>query len=79
MRSRLHLLQRQIIKLHGNDSALAKAVGSDRKGKASVLAYIVAIPLALLGYSWIAGGLLVLVALIWFIPNRRIEQALERQ
>lgn len=44
-----------------------------------MLAYIVAIPLALLGYSWIAGGLLVLVALIWFIPNRRIEQALERQ
>jgi uncharacterized membrane protein len=70
------LLQAQIIKLHGRDSALASAVGGARKEKISVAVYVVAIPLALLGYSWIAGALLVAVALIWFIPDRRIEHAM---
>jgi len=70
------LLQRQIIKLHGNASTLATAVGADRKGKISLAAYVLAIPLALVGYSLIAGALLILVALIWFIPDRRIEQVL---
>ena len=58
------LLQGQIIKLHGRDSALASAVGGARKEKISVAVYVLAIPLALLGYSWIAGALLVAVALI---------------
>ena len=70
------LLQGQIIKLHGRDSALASAVGGARKEKISVAVYVLAIPLALLGYSWIAGALLVAVALIWFIPDRRIEHAM---
>ncbi len=72
------ILQGQIIALHGEESVLAKAVGGDVKGKASLAAYVAAIPLALSGYSWIAGGLLIAVALIWFVPDRRIEQVLER-
>ena len=73
------ILQVQIIKLHGKASTLATAVGAGRKEKISLGAYLAAIPIALAGYPWIAGGLLILVALIWFIPDRRIEQVLERQ
>ena len=69
-------LQRQIITLHGNESVLAQAVGGDTKGKVSLGAYVVAIPMALLGYPWLAGFLLMAVTLIWFIPDRRIEKAL---
>ncbi len=69
-------LQRQIIALHGKDSLLANAIGGDTKGKVSLAAYLIAIPMALLGYSWMAGALLVAVTLIWFIPDRRIEKAL---
>ena len=70
------ILQGQIIKLHGTDSALAQAVGSDIKGKISVATYVVSIPLALLGYSWLAGALLLMVALIWFLPDPRIEKTM---
>jgi uncharacterized membrane protein len=72
------LLQAQIIRLHGGESALAQAVGRDTQGKISLAAYLVAIPLALLGYAWLAGALLIAVALIWFIPDRRIERILGR-
>ena len=71
------VLQNRIIKLHGGDSALAQAVGSDTKGKISLFAYIAAIPIALLGWSWLAGALLIAVALMWFIPDRRIAKVLE--
>ncbi len=70
-------LQQQIISLHGNESPLANAIGGDNKGKASLTAYLIAIPLAFLGYSWLAGALLILVTLMWFIPDRRIEKALD--
>jgi uncharacterized membrane protein len=70
------ILQAQIIKLHGNESVLARAVGSDIKGKTSVVTYLISIPLALLGYSWFAIALLIAVSLIWFIPDRRIEKVL---
>ena len=69
-------LQRQIIALHGNDSLLANAIGGDTKGKVSLVAYLIAISMALFGYSWVAGALLVAVTLIWFIPDQRIEKAL---
>ena len=69
------LLQRQIIALHGNESVLARAIGGDTKGKISLAAYLLAMTLALLGYSWVAGSLLIMVALIWFIPDQRIEKA----
>ncbi len=70
------VLQTQIIKVHGEESVLAKAVGGDIKGKVSLVAYVAAIPLALLGYPWLAEGLLIAVALIWFVPDRRIEKVL---
>ena len=72
-------LQNRIIKSHGDRSTLAIAVGADRKGNVSLAAYGVAIPLALFGYSWIAGALLVFVALIWFIPDPRIERVIEKK
>ena len=60
---------------HGHDSALAKALGRDVKGKASVLIYAVAIPTAFAS-AWLAWGLYVVVALIWLVPDRRIERVL---
>jgi hypothetical protein len=53
----------------------AKAVGKDLKGNISPVIYAVAIPLAFLNL-WIAGSLYILVALIWLIPDRRIERVL---
>lgn len=69
------LLVRVLIAQHGEDSALARAIGSDRKGKLSLLIYAGAIPVALVS-PMLACALYVLVALIWFIPDRRIESAL---
>ena len=71
------LLQYRIIALHGKDSILAHAVGDDYKGKVSLVTYIIAIAMALLGYAWVAGALMVVVALIWFIPDQRIERVLK--
>ena len=65
------VLLRCIIALHGDDSALAKAVGEDRKGKFSLLFYLLAIPLAFVN-QWIAGGWYVPVALIWLVPDRGV-------
>jgi uncharacterized membrane protein len=73
------LLQRQIVRLHGNESQLAKALGADFKGKVSLAAYVISIPLALMSYGWLAGALLIAVALIWFIPDRRIEKQLNHE
>ncbi|MDP1863719.1 MAG: TMEM175 family protein [Thiobacillus sp.] len=69
------VLQRAIISSQGSHSLLAKAVGRDIKGKLSPLLYALAIPLAFLE-QWIAGGLYVLVALMWLVPDRRIERQL---
>lgn len=70
------ILQRHIIRLHGKDSVLAQAVDSDTKGKISPMVDIAGVPVALLGYIWAAGALLIAVALIWFIPDSRIERKL---
>ncbi|MDB5959952.1 MAG: hypothetical protein JWP59_1246 [Massilia sp.] len=70
------LLQAQIIRTHGDDAVLANAVGNDTKGKVSLAGYVVSIPLALLGYGWIAGAVLIAIALLWLIPDRRIENNL---
>ena len=70
------VLQQTIIKHHGQGSVLATAVGGDRKGKISLASYVLSIPLALLGYPWLAGALLIAVALMWFVPDRRIERRL---
>ncbi len=66
------LLELAIIKCNGPDSKLARAVGSDRKGKVSLSIYVLSIPMAYVRPG-IALALYVLVALIWFIPDRRIE------
>lgn len=68
-----YVLSRTLIRLHGKESALAKAVGSDFKGKFSVVAYALAIPLAFVN-RWVALGLYILVAVTWLIPDRRIEK-----
>lgn len=69
------ILQRQIVFEQGRDSLLATALGSDFKGKLSPVVYLIAIPLAFV-HQWIAGGLYVLVALMWLVPDRRIERVL---
>jgi len=70
-----YLLQRAIIAHQGPGSLLAEAVGFDWKGKLSPVLYFAAIPLAFVN-SWIAIGLYAFVALLWLIPDRRIERAL---
>jgi len=72
------ILQRRIIRVQGDDSLLARAVGGDLKGRISPLLYITAIPLAFVS-RWIAGALYVTVALWWLVPDRRIERALAEQ
>jgi uncharacterized membrane protein len=69
------LLQRTIIARHGPESTLASAVGRDTKGLLSLTLYAASIPLAFVS-TWLADALFVLVALIWFIPDRRIARAL---
>jgi len=71
-----YILERTLIAHHGPDSALARAMGSDFKGIASVVIYAVAIVLAFVN-PWIACALYVLVAGLWFIPDRRIENTVD--
>jgi len=70
-----YILQRAIISQQGHDSLLAEAIGSDWKGKLSLVLYIASIPLAFVS-PWIANGLFILLASLWFIPDRRIERAI---
>jgi uncharacterized membrane protein len=71
------LLQRAIMAKQGEESLLAFAVGRDWKGKLSPILYVIAIPSAFL-HQAIAGGIYVFVALMWLVPDRRIERALEQ-
>ena len=73
-----YILQRAIIAQQGRDSLVASAMGSDWKGKLSPVLYLAAIPLAFVS-PWIASGLYVFVALLWLIPDRRIERKLENR
>lgn len=70
-----YILERCIIVTEGANSVLGRAVGQDRKGILSIICYATAIPFAFFAYR-VAVGLYVLVALIWLIPDRRIERAL---
>src|SRR5260370_25610022 len=72
-----YILVRAIIRLEGPHSTLAKAVGRDRKGKISPVLYAIAIPMAFVN-RWISFGIYVAVALMWLVPDRRIESRLER-
>jgi uncharacterized membrane protein len=71
------ILARALIALHGPDSAIATALGADFKGRISMVFYVVAIPLAFVR-SWLACALYVLVAVMWLVPDRRIERTLSR-
>jgi TMEM175 potassium channel family protein len=72
------ILTRVLVAHQGTDSALAKAVGKDRKGLASVLIYLVAVPMSFVS-SQLALFLYVLVAVMWLIPDRRIERTLAHE
>ena len=72
------MLQHLIIASQGRDSLLQRAIGSDWKGKGSQLLYLIAIAVAFKSPG-IAQGCYVLVALLWLIPDRRIERILSRQ
>jgi len=69
------LLVRALLARHGPDSLLARAIGGDFKGNISLVAYVIAIPVALLS-PWLACALYVAVAILWLVPDRRIERVL---
>ncbi|MBU3821558.1 DUF1211 domain-containing protein [Flavobacteriaceae bacterium XHP0103] len=72
------ILQFLIIKSHGKDSILAKALGRDIKGKVSPVLYVLGIITSFINVG-ISGAIYILVAIIWLIPDRRIEKALKNQ
>jgi uncharacterized membrane protein len=69
------LLTKTLIAHHGSGSMLAESIGRDRKGRVSVLAYAVAVPLSFVK-PWIAFAGYGLVAVMWLLPDRRIEKTL---
>lgn len=70
-----NILSRVLIKHHGNNSILGRAMGNDTKGKLSLLLYFIAMILAFIS-AWISFAIYILVAVIWFVPDRRIEKKL---
>ena len=72
-----YLLERVLIAHHGRDSALARALGKDLKGLLSVGIYVVAIALTLFN-AWLSCALYVFVAIMWFIPDPRVERGLPK-
>jgi uncharacterized membrane protein len=71
-----YILAHSLTRLHGKDSTLAKAIGTDRKGIISVVIYAIGIVLCFL-HPLLGFGSYILVAAIWFIPDRRFEKKLE--
>lgn len=72
------ILQRLIIKSHGKDSVLARALGKNTKGNISPILYIIGIACSF--YSvWISGAIYILVAIMWLVPDRRIERTLKKE
>ena len=71
------LLTLALLALHEEDSQLALAIGDDRKGRASLLAYALAFAFSFF-VPWVSIGLFVAVALAWIVPDRRVTRALER-
>jgi uncharacterized membrane protein len=69
------ILQRSLVKLNGPDSALARAVGRDLKGRISAVLYSVGIVLAFVN-TWVSDSVYVLVAMMWLVPDRRIERTI---
>jgi uncharacterized membrane protein len=73
-----YILSQILIHMHGRNVALATAIGSDRKGKLSVIIYVFAIVFSFV-HTWISMALYAYVAIIWFIPDRRIERKFESE
>jgi uncharacterized membrane protein len=69
------LLTLALLALHDGGSQLASAIGRDRKGKVSLAVYLSALPLAF-AFPWASIALFVIVAIIWFVPDRRVERVL---
>lgn len=69
------LLTWSLLALHGPGSQLAQAIGSDRKGKVSLAAYVVALACSFFA-PWASIALFVTVAIIWFTPDRRVERVI---
>jgi uncharacterized membrane protein len=67
------ILTKTLISLHGRGSMLATSIGRDKKGKISIVIYAAAIPLAFVR-AWIAGACYIIVAIMWLIPDPRIER-----
>lgn len=72
------ILQRLIIKSHGKDSLLGQALGNDYKGKASPVLYTIAVLFANF-YPIVSGGIYILVALMWLVPDNRIERIFNKE
>jgi uncharacterized membrane protein len=70
-----YILTRVLLAAHGPDSLLARALGSDRKGRISVVIYLAAVALAFV-HAWISLALYAIVALIWLVPDQRFERLL---
>ncbi|MGH8225803.1 MAG: TMEM175 family protein [Gammaproteobacteria bacterium] len=71
------VLQRSIVVLNGRDSLLAQAVGHDFKGKLSMAAFVLGIALAFV-HPWVSNAIYLLVALVWLVPDRRIESRIAK-
>ncbi len=71
------LLQIALVAANDRNALLASAVGRDLKGKLSIVCYVLAIPLAFVSH-WIANALYVFVAIMWVVPDRRIEKVAAR-
>jgi uncharacterized membrane protein len=69
-----YILQQQIIKSQSGESLLRRALGRDWKGKISPILYVIAIPAAFWS-PWISQGVYAFAALLWLVPDRRIEKA----
>ena len=69
------ILTRALLAIHTSDSTLAIALGADFKGKISLVFYLVAVPLAFVR-SWLACAIYVLVAVMWLVPDPRIEKTI---
>jgi uncharacterized membrane protein len=72
-----YILAQSLVALHGRESAIATALGTDVKGRISLVIYLAAIPLSFVRV-WIACALYAVVAIMWLVPDRRIERTLAR-
>jgi uncharacterized membrane protein len=69
------IMQWTLVRAEGHDSALAQAIGSDIKGRLSLVLYLFGVAVAFID-TWIAGAMYLLVTLMWLIPDRRIARTM---